>query len=216
MRESRRERCFRERHTEGSRTATSRLTTPSLPTRPGYMARKVSKRVPALNAVTRKISKRVRKVTAAKGKKLATAVELDLRGFSPESLLGNTLGLCLACALDVLTRHMGLSVERARSEIRRYNPRLEELTTASLARPYMVWPAEKCPYCAAPPKWHAPLKIVRIEGERAQTSLDEHSSRILAIASTSRSSKKNRRSGRHSTPGFLEPAATWISIHLSG
>jgi hypothetical protein len=37
------------------------------------MARKVSKSVPALKAVTRKISKRVRKVTAGKGKK---AVEL--------------------------------------------------------------------------------------------------------------------------------------------
>ena len=128
------------------------------------MARKVSKSVSALEAVTRKISKRVRKVTAGKGKK---AVELDLRGFPPESLLENTLGLCLAFALDVLTRHMGLSVERARSEIRRYNPRLEELTTASLARPYMVWPAEKCPYCGAPPKWHAPLKIVRIEGGKS-------------------------------------------------
>jgi hypothetical protein len=120
--------------------------------------------VPALKAVTRKISNKVRKVTAAKEKKVAKAAELDLRGFPPESLLDNTLGFCLACALDVLTRHMGLSAQRAQSEIRRYNPRLEELTTASLARPYIVWPAEKCPYCGAPAKWHAPLRIVRIEG----------------------------------------------------
>ena len=122
------------------------------------MARKVSKRVPALKAVTRKISNKVRKVTAAKEKRVAKAAELDLRGFPPESLLDNRLGFCLACALDVLTRHMGLSAQRAQSEIRRYNPRLEELTTASLARSYIVWPAEKCPYCGAPAKWHAPAE----------------------------------------------------------
>ena len=98
----------------------------------------------------------VRKVTAAKEKRLCAA-ELDLRTFPPESLGQNTLGLCLACALDVLTRHMGLIAERASSEIRRYNPRLEELTIASFSRPYMPWPADKCPYCGAPSKWHAPL-----------------------------------------------------------
>jgi hypothetical protein len=128
------------------------------------MATKASKRVVALKAVTKRTSKKVPKVTAAKEKKAPKGAELDLRGFPPESLVESTLGLCLACALDVLTRHMGLSAERARSEIRRYTPRLEELTTASLARPYMVWPADKCPFCGAPAKWHAPLRIVRIEG----------------------------------------------------
>jgi hypothetical protein len=131
------------------------------------MAQRVSKRVPALKTTTTKISKKVRKVTAAKEKKakqVAKAAELDLRGFPPESLVERTLALCLACALDVLTRHMGLSAQRAQSEIRRYTPRLEEFTTASLSRPYMPWPADKCPYCGAPAKWHAPLRIVRIEG----------------------------------------------------
>ena len=141
-----------------------RLTISVSATEAGYMARKVSKRVPVLNAGTRKTSNKVRKVTAAKKRKVAKAAELDLRGFPPESLVERTLALCLACALDVLTRHVGLSAERARSEIRRYNPRLEELTTTSLSRPYMPGHADKCPYCGAPSKWHAPLRIVRIEG----------------------------------------------------
>jgi len=74
------------------------------------------------------------------------------------------LGLCLACALDVLTRHMGLSAQRAQAEIRRYQPSLEEISTDAPARPYFNLPADECPYCGAPPKWHAPLTIVRIEG----------------------------------------------------
>jgi hypothetical protein len=93
----------------------------------------------------------------------ATA-DLDLSAFPPESLVMSARGLCLACALDVLTRHLGLSAERAQSEIRRYSPNIEELSTASPTRPYMAWPADECPYCGAPPKWHAALKIVKIEG----------------------------------------------------
>ena len=90
--------------------------------------------------------------------------ELDLRGFPAESVVTRKVGLCLACALNVLTRHMGLSAERARSEIRRYSPSLDEISTAAPVRPYFGWPADECPYCGAPPRWHAPLGIVRIEG----------------------------------------------------
>jgi len=93
--------------------------------------------------------------------------ELDLRTFPPESLVTTMLGVCLACALDVLIRHLRLSPERAQSEIRRHSPTLEELSAIPPARPYMAWPAEACPSCGAPPKWHAPLTIVKIEGGKA-------------------------------------------------
>jgi len=59
---------------------------------------------------------------------------------------------------------MGLSADRAQSEIRRYNPKLQELSMTAPTRPYMAWPIDKCPYCGAPSKWQASLKIVRIEG----------------------------------------------------
>src|SRR5262249_1730887 len=116
-------------------------------------------------------AKKLAKTATAKPKKAPKAKTLDLRAFPTESLVTQTLGLCLACALDVLTRHMGLSPERAQSEIRRHNPALEELSTTAPARPYFEWPAETCPYCAAPPKWHAPLGIVRIEGGKTTDSL---------------------------------------------
>jgi hypothetical protein len=31
----------------------------------------------------------------------------------------------------------------------------------------MAWPVEQCPYCGAPPKWQAPLRITKIEGGKA-------------------------------------------------
>jgi hypothetical protein len=139
------------------------------------MARKAARGVLPRQAVRKKTAKKVRavakktpkktaKAKASKPKRKPTTAALDLTAFPPESLVETTLGLCLACALDVLTRHLGLTPERARSEIRRYNPTLEELTTASPSRPYVAWGMNECPYCHAPSKWHAPLKIVKIEG----------------------------------------------------
>jgi hypothetical protein len=142
------------------------------------MARKASKRIPSPTAVKRKPVKKappkravLKKTTGKQTTKLVrtaagralNAATLDLNGFPPESLVKQTRGLCLACALDVLTRHMGLSAERAQSEIRRHSPSFEELSAAP-ARPYIPWPADECPYCGAPTKWHAPLHIARIEG----------------------------------------------------
>jgi hypothetical protein len=124
-----------------------------------------SKRTDARKSKAGAKPKSTAKTAQAKAKpRRKAAADLDLSGFPPESLVISTLGLCLACALDVLTRHMGLSAERAQSEIRRYSPTIEELSTTSPARPYMAWPANACPYCGAPPKWHAALRIVKIEG----------------------------------------------------
>jgi hypothetical protein len=121
------------------------------------------KRTVALNKKTAPARKVVKKKAAPKPAK----AELDLRVFPPESILLSTIGLCLACALDVLTRHLGLSSDRAMAEIRKYSPTLEELSAASPSRPYIAWPAEECPSCGAPTKWHAPLRIVKIEGGKA-------------------------------------------------
>jgi hypothetical protein len=108
-----------------------------------------------------------RKTPVPKTLRKAADGELDLRAFPAESIESKTIGLCLACALDVLTRHMGLSPDRAMTEIRKYSPRLDELSATSLARPYLEWPADECPFCGAPKKWHAPLTILRIEGGKA-------------------------------------------------
>ena len=133
------------------------------------MAGKASTKVLTHNAAKKKTSSKAAKTLVSKSRKTPQALELDLAGFPAESVLTQRLGLCLACAMQVLTRHMGLSTDRARSEIRRYTPTLDELSAGAPARPYFAWPAaecpyDECPYCGAAPRWHARLGIVRIEG----------------------------------------------------
>ncbi len=129
---------------------------------PKKKAVKVVKKVAVKKSAAKKKTV-VKKVTLKKTKK----DELDLSAFPAESISSRTLGLCLACALDVLTRHLGLSADKANSEIRKYTPAVEELSVASPSRPYLEWPADACPSCGAPAKWHAPLRIVKIEGGKA-------------------------------------------------
>jgi hypothetical protein len=128
------------------------------PAKAASKPKKVASKKPA-KATSKKV---VRKAPAK-----AAKAELDLSAFPAESILSRTLGLCLACALDVLTRHLGLSPDRATSEIRKYSPGLDELSASSLSRPYVEWPAGTCPSCGAPAKWLAPLTIVKIEGGKA-------------------------------------------------
>jgi hypothetical protein len=137
----------------GKKTATAK----------GSAPKAVPKTVSPKKAATKKVVKKA----AAKATKKPEPPALDLTEFPPESLVTNTRALCLACALDVLTRHMGLTAVRAQSEIRRYTPTIEELSSATLTRPYIPWPSKECPNCGAAPKWHAPLTIVRIEGGKA-------------------------------------------------
>lgn len=124
------------------------------------------KKAPPAKASKKKTSAPKQAIPKAPAKK-AAKTELDLSGFPAESIASRTLGLCLACTLDVLTRHVGLSAERAMSEIRKHNPTSDELSAPSPSRPYFEWPSEACPSCGAPPKWHAPLKVLKIEGGKA-------------------------------------------------
>lgn len=118
----------------------------------------------AKKAPVKKPKVRAKIKTKIKAKAKPKAAELDLSGFPAESIVTSALGVCLACALDVLTRHVGLSATRAQTEIRQHTPTLAELSAAAPMRPYFAWPADACPYCGAPSKWQASLRIVKIEG----------------------------------------------------
>jgi hypothetical protein len=95
--------------------------------------------------------------------------QLDLAAFFPQSVTRREKWICLACVLDVFTRHMGLARTTAQIEIKRYAPPLAELKAPEITRPYFVAqaPNDLCPYCGSPSKWHAKLSIYRIEGGKA-------------------------------------------------
>src|SRR5229473_764406 len=95
--------------------------------------------------------------------------QLDLSAFFPESITQREKWICLACVLDVFTRHMGLARTTAQIEIKRYAPPLAEVNAPETTRPYFIAQAPKdpCPYCGSPSKWQAKLSMYRIEGGKA-------------------------------------------------
>ena len=109
----------------------------------------------------------------AVGKKAARAKlgsdPLDLSAFPPESVTQLEKWICLACVLDVFTRHMGLAPRTAHLEIKRYKPPVAELCASATTRPYFAGqsPKDPCPYCGSAPKWHARFQVYRIESGKA-------------------------------------------------
>jgi hypothetical protein len=117
-------------------------------------------------AGTRKAKKTA---SSAKTKPAGKIQPLDLSALPPESVTAFEKWICLACVLDVFTRHMGLSLQKAQLDIKRHTPPVEELCGPAAARPYFAGQSAKdaCPYCGSPAKWHARLWVYRIESGKA-------------------------------------------------
>jgi hypothetical protein len=107
--------------------------------------------------------------TAPRPKRDAGIKPLDVSALPPESVTQVEKSICLACVLDVFTRHIGLTPRTAHLEVRRYTPSVAELDASALTRPYFAGesPKEPCPYCGSLAKWHARLQVYRIESGKA-------------------------------------------------
>ncbi len=117
-------------------------------------------------------SRPARKAKASKtaGKKKKELEPLDLAGFPPDSVREEVKWLCLACILDVFTRHMGMAARTAYTGIRKHEATLAELTASQPVRPYFTPPSDEpahCPNCGSAVRWHARLPVHRIEGGQA-------------------------------------------------
>ena len=94
--------------------------------------------------------------------------EPDLTALPPELVTREDRRVCLACVLDVMTRHLGMPLKKAQTQVKQYTPSLEELRARVLSRPFFAGGAnDPCPYCGAAAKWHALLSIYRIENTKA-------------------------------------------------
>ena len=93
----------------------------------------------------------------------------DVSLLSPEFVTREDRYVCLACVLDVMTRHLGLSARKAQMEVKQYAPTPEEVRARVLSRPFFTLNSENdpCPYCRSAAKWHARLAIYRIENTEA-------------------------------------------------
>ncbi|HEU4874818.1 MAG TPA: hypothetical protein VFT44_17075 [Pyrinomonadaceae bacterium] len=92
--------------------------------------------------------------------------ELDFSGFPPGTVTDYTTLVCLACIFDIFTKQIGLAPRSAYSEIKRYSPTVEELTSRTAVRPFFDSDEKhpRCPYCNAAKRWHARLDTHCIEG----------------------------------------------------
>jgi len=125
----------------------------------------------------KKPSKSTAPVKAAKPKKAAAKPRepqrLDVSAFPPESILVMEKRICLACVLDIFTRHLGLAARTAYIEVKKYTPPLTDLYAPVASRPWFPPEPDQsaCPYCGSPSKWHTTLTVYRIEGGKATDAL---------------------------------------------
>jgi hypothetical protein len=98
--------------------------------------------------------------------------ELDLSDFPPGTVTEYTTLVCLACIFDIFTKQIGLAPRSAYSEIKRYSPSVEELTSRKAVRPFFDSEEKhpRCPYCDAAKRWHARLDTHCIEGGKTTDS----------------------------------------------
>ena len=92
--------------------------------------------------------------------------ELDLTEFPPGTVTEYTTLVCLACIFDIFTKQIRLAPRSAYTEIKRYSPTVEELTSRKAVRPFFDSDEKhpRCPYCNAAKRWHARLDTHCIEG----------------------------------------------------
>jgi hypothetical protein len=98
--------------------------------------------------------------------------ELDFSGFPPGTITEYTTLVCLACIFDIFTKQIGLAPRSAYSEIKRYTPTVQELTSPQAVRPFFD-SAEKhprCPYCDAVKRWHSRIDTYAVEGGKTTDS----------------------------------------------
>jgi hypothetical protein len=92
--------------------------------------------------------------------------ELDFSDFPPGTVTEYATLVCLACIFDIFTGQIGLAPRSAYSEIKRYTPTVEELTSPKAVRPFFDSEEKhpRCPYCDAAKRWHARLNTHCLEG----------------------------------------------------
>jgi hypothetical protein len=155
------------RPTASKPTASKRIA--SKPTAPKRAATKPA----APKRAATKPSRKRKGAPEKSGKTKSSIQPLDLSAFPSESVIESEKWLCLACILDVFTRHLGLALKTAHLEIKRYTPSIDELYAPAPMRPFFEATSgqDSCPYCGSPLKWHARFRVYRIESGKATDAL---------------------------------------------
>src|ERR1700726_2134914 len=127
---------------------------PASPNQTRKTTRKPSAKIaakPPKRSTNRKASATKAPVAKKPARAKIGAAPLDVSALPPESMTQLEKWICLACVLDVFTRHMGLAPRTAHLEIKRYTPPVADLYAATMTRPYFAAqsPQDPCPYCGS-------------------------------------------------------------------
>src|SRR5580704_5649221 len=143
------------------------------PAAPQVKTLAVKKAVVKKTAAKKPVAKKpAAKKAVAKKTRVPAVFRVDLSAFPPESVISSERSLCVACVWQIFTRAMSLAPKTALSEMKRYTPTFEELTSAEAVRPFFVaHEKEPCPYCGSPAKWQARIETHRIESGKATDAL---------------------------------------------
>ncbi len=163
----------------------------------------------------------VKKKPAAAANKVAakTAGNIEIAEMFPHEMLReHSKWLCLACILDIFTRHMGMPAPAAMKLMRAHKPGVDELTAEVATRPYFPEPdaSGNCPNCHSPAKWCARLRVFRVEGGKAT---DKTHRALLAKLPTSKGQYEfldQKSTGRDALFQWLEHAGKELDFEAPG
>jgi hypothetical protein len=142
---------------------------------------------------------------------------LDLSAFPPESIVQSEKWICLACILDVFTRHMGLALKTAHLEIGRYTPSLAELYAPTPTRPFFEASAgDPCPYCGSPAKWHARFRVYRIESGKSTDALRRGLVKSLPKSGSQFVMLEQKATGQHAFFEWIDKTSAAINFDDAG
>lgn len=169
---------------------------------------------------TKKLSKAVSKMKTAKKAPRSKVAPgpLDVSALPPESITQTEKRICLACVLDVFTRHLGLAPRTAHLEVARYTPPLTDLYASVVTRPYFGGqpPKDPCPYCGSAPKWHARFQVCRIESGKATDATRRDLMKSLPASGDQFQVIEEKATQQHAFFEWLEKISTGLDLDNPG
>jgi len=122
--------------------------------------------------------------------------------------------MCLACVADVFTRHLDLAPRTAYLEVKRYTPSIQELYASGTTRPWFTNSQVQkfCPYCGSPAKWHANLRVYRIEGGKATDALRRELLKSLPQAENQFAVLEEKATQQDAFFGWLNKISTGLDL----
>ena len=128
----------------------------------------------------------------------------DFSEFAPGTVTEYTTLVCLACIFEIFTKQIGLAPRSAYSEIKRYVPTVDELTSRKAVRPFFDWlDTLRISIDLSEPEWLLAATKALLERKEPKQKWDEIFEGLRSIRPSARLEEGWERDGSRL---FLSPA----------